>query len=379
MKLGKTEIFKEDIINMKIYPSSNQKDKNEKFSNDIYPKFINFNSLNNSKYNILLNIIQKKKQNLNNLLKVFTQFNENFNERIGILSNNINKQSKELLNKNKQEFQSFQNLIDTLISLEDERDVKELKKISQYEYLNLQNYKYQKILYYINKSKNEILINLGCDEIIEKEIYKRKRNLSVNKFNRNFENEKNEYNVLNEYNVNCNFNKSKHNPSDFYKSLNFKENRRNKSNDKNQLNNNHLNFLLNEKQFNEKNKLNLFRLMTDDQSIKDEEISIYLNKECKKVEDAVNKYYQNLYGTENLTLTLSYPNFNNLSIVQNFSFKSNISILFEKAIFGYPFASNVHLFTHFNKEILMDNKNKIKCIGSLKLENNTVIFVNRKK
>jgi hypothetical protein len=119
--------------------------------------------------------------------------------------------------------------------------------------------------------------------------------------------------------------------------------------------------------------------MTDDQSIKDEEISIYLNKECKKVEDAVNKYYQNLYGTENLTLTLSYPNFNNLSIVQNFSFKSNISILFEKAIFGYPFASNVHLFTHFNKEILMDNKNKIKCIGSLKLENNTVIFVYRKK
>ena len=87
---------------------------------------------------------------------------------------------------------------------------------------------------------------------------------------------------------------------------------------------------------------------------------------------------QNLYGTENLTLTFSYPTFNNISIVHNFCFKSNISILFDTAIQDYPISYNVHLFTYSNKEILRDNKNKIKCIGSLKLENNSVIFVYNK-
>ncbi len=362
MKLGKSEIFKDNLTNMKIYSRSNKKHNNEniKFSNDIYPKFKK-NSLSNSKYNILLNKIQKNKQKLNQLLNNFSGYNDNFEERIRELNNDLNKQRNKLLNKNKQEFQSFQNLIAILIALEDERNVNELKQISEYEYLNLQNSNYQKILHYINISKNQIILNLACDNISEKEMDKNKRYSSVNKYNRNVKNEKNEYKVYNPLNNNVNF-------------YNYnKREKRNKSNKNNKLKNN-LNYPLKEKEYYEMNKLNIFRLMIDDQLILDKEISNYLNEECKNVDDAVNKYYQNLYGTENLTLTFSYPELNNLSVVYNFNFISDISDLFKKAIIHYPFTSNVHLFTN-NKEILIDNKNKIKCIGSLKLENNSVIFV----
>ena len=297
-------------------------------------------------------------------MKNFSGYNDNFEERIRELNNDLNKQRNKLLNKNKQEFQSFQNLISILIALEDERNVNELKQISEYEDLNLQNSNYQKILYYINKSKKEILLNLGCDNIIEKERDKNKRYSSADKYNRNVKNKKNEYKVYNSLNIIIN-NPNRNNRN--------KREKRNKSNGNNQLNN-ILNYPLNEIQYYEMNKLNLFRLMIDNDLILDKEISNYLNEECKKVDDAVNKYYQNLYGTKNLTLTFSYPELNNLSVVHNFNFNNDISDLFKKAIIHYPFTSNVHLFIN-NKEILIDNKNKIKCIGSLKLENNSVIFV----
>jgi hypothetical protein len=310
-------------------------------------------------------------------LKNFPENKENFNEKIGILNIDIKKQRKEIQNKNKQEFQNFQNLIDILITLDAQGNIQELKQISEYEYLKLRKSNYQKILFYINKYKNEILFNLGYDKKTENQKDKKKRNLSVPRSHRNIKNRNKEYNLFNLYNEIFNIDKSKYNLPDFYYSSIINGQKKIESNENYSLNNS-LYLSRNEIQYYEMNKLDIFRLMINDSSIKNEEISIFLNIECKNVEEAVNKYYQNLYGTENLTLTFSYPTFNNISIVHNFCFKSNISILFDTAIQDYPIAYNVHLFTYSNKEILRDNKNKIKCIGSLKLENNSVIFVYNK-
>ena len=379
MKIGASEIFKESLSKMKVYSSNNKKNKfeNIQYKNDIYPKFLNYNDLNDSKYDIILNKIQKNKQYLNNLLKNFPENKENFNEKIGILNIDIKKQRKEIKNKNKQEFQNFQNLIDILITLDAQGNIQELKQISEYEYLKLRKSNYQKILFYINKYKNEILFNLGYDKKTENQKDKKKRNLSVPRSHRNIKNGNKEYNLFNLYNEIFNIDKSKYNLPDFYYSSIINGQKKIESNENYSLNNS-LYLSRNEIQYYEMNKLDIFRLMINDSSIKNEEISIFLNIECKNVEEAVNKYYQNLYGTENLTLTFSYPTFNNISIVHNFCFKSNISILFDTAIQDYPIAYNVHLFTYSNKEILRDNKNKIKCIGSLKLENNSVIFVYNK-
>jgi hypothetical protein len=284
---------------------------------------------------------------------------------------------EEIQNKNKQEFQNFQNLIDILITLDAQGNIQELKQISEYEYLKLRKSNYQKILFYINKYKNEILFNLGYDKKTENQKDKKKRNISVPRSHRNIKNRNKEYNLFNLYNEIFNIDKSKYNLPDFYYSSIINGKKKIEFNENYSLNNS-LYLSRNEIQYYEMNKLDIFRLMINDSSIKNEEISIFLNIECKNVEEAVNKYYQNLYGTENLTLTFSYPTFNNISIVHNFCFKSNISILFDTAIQDYPIAYNVHLFTYSNKEILRDNKNKIKCIGSLKLENNSVIFVYNK-
>ena len=117
--------------------------------------------------------------------------------------------------------------------------------------------------------------------------------------------------------------------------------------------------------------------MTNNESLTNDEISKYLNQFFPNVQQAVEKYYQNIYGVPKLTLIFHYPNINNpkkQKILHEFSFVSPISELFGIALVDYAIVNRVRLYYDSKIEILEKNR-KIRCIGALKLKNNSVITV----
>jgi hypothetical protein len=408
IKIGLQEIFKENLSLMKQnYIMSknannilNQKNANISYLNqtaknellgdfkDITPKFLN----NKSKELINSENIKKLSDKIKVLEKMMNIYFHNFDDNT--LNLKIDQIETEMRNQNiasnysnKMDYENFKQLITILTTLDNSGEFKNFSQITENDYLNLQNNQYFNILHAISKLKPEIIENLGCNKKIEKQNIVRDNNNYYN-YNNDIYNNNNlnkQDPLLQQYNDIFNNPGGNINNNEYYYSTYIKGTKSNQNpnnNNRNNINPQKKNIGQNYLQslngnFYDPEKFDLFKIMTNNESLTNDEISKYLNQFCPNVQQAVEKYYQNIYGVPKLTLIFHYPNINNpkkQKILHEFSFVSPISELFGIALVDYAIVNRVRLYYDSKIEISEKNR-KIRCIGALKLKNNAVITV----
>ena len=329
LKMGREEIFRENLQNLKNMGNNKQPGNNSNYNNmDIIPKFINNKNkeiINQENINKLAN----KKETLTKILNTYfnNKLYNSYYEKIQNLENEIQNQERSVQFTNKTDYNSFQNLINFIISVEKDNNIEYLKNISADDYMNLQPVQKNEILEYINKHKIEFIENLGINE--------NNNNNDLLLFNPQ----------QNQYNNNINDTKM---------------------NNQKKLNNN----------INLGEKIDLFRNMIGNPNFSEQHIRVYLNPSNPTVMGAVEKYYQNSYQSPNLVLYYNYPTYANKGKKRHaFKFTDKVSSLFEITGVDYPSYINSRLYLENGKEI--KNDKRFRCVGALQLNNNSIINVTK--
>ena len=338
LKMGREEIFRENLQNLKNMGNNRQPGNNFNYNNmDIIPKFINNKNkemINQENINKLAN----KKETLTKLLN--TYFNDkldiSYYDKIQNLENEILNQERSVQFTNKNDYNSFKNLINIIVSVEKDNNIEHLKNISEEDYINLQPVQKNEILECINKHKIEFIENLGINENNNNDpIF----NNVYNNINNNPQ--QNQYNNINNNKIN------KNNPKKFNNNIYSAE------------------------------KIDLFRDMIGNPNFPEQHIRAYLNPSNPTVVNAVEKYYQNSYQSPHLVLYYNYPAYANKGKKRHeFKFTNKVSDLFEITGIDYPSYMNSSLFLENGKEI--KNDKRFRCIGALQLNNNSIINVSKK-
>ena len=176
----------------------------------------------------------------------------------------------------------------------------------------------------------------------------------------NYNSDNNNYNYDNYYNSNTN------------NSSGYNINNGNNINNYNNNNNyNNYNMMLQNKYNITQEQIDLFKIFVNNPKIPNNHVESYFNKSNPKVMDAAENYFKNIYKTDYLTFTYKYNNKG--SKIHKFRFSGNIDALFLAAQEDYLSVNNPRLILDNGKEIAKDKK--IKCIGALNLENNSIINV----
>ena len=152
---------------------------------------------------------------------------------------------------------------------------------------------------------------------------------------------------------------------------NYGVNNNNYNNNNNNNNYNNYNMMLQNKYNITQEQIDLFKIFVNNPKIPNNHVESYFNKSNPKVMDAAENYFKNIYKTDYLTFTYKYNNKG--SKVHKFRFSGNIDALFLAAQEDYLSVNNPRLILDNGKEIAKDKK--IKCIGALNLENNSIINV----
>ena len=106
--------------------------------------------------------------------------------------------------------------------------------------------------------------------------------------------------------------------------------------------------------------------------LSDRIIISYFNINHPNIKLAAKKYFQSKYGVDEITLIYIYKENQNDKIYHKFELVSEVNELFLAA--KTENINNPKLYLKTGKEII--NNRKIKCIGALNLDNNTIIFIN---
>ena len=382
VKIGKDEIFKESLYDMKKnyfdYQNQNyQINNNQTFLNQTNVTMINNNSNINKKLEHFPDIIptfleKQNKDNINRdlIIKVNNKKNKlekiiqtifdnelfiNYSNNISQIINDMNKLKNNVENNNKLDYSNFKNLITSITLFDIEQTSQHLNEIKEEDYLKLYPNQKTEILNYINKYKNNFLVNLDCVN-------------QINKNNNNINNSKIKQKQIsyNTNNQNINYNNS-----------NTQNSTLQKYNEIFNLSNQNKQIIKHTKtqKVITKEKFDLFKTMTG-LNLSNEKISQYLNSNCINVQNAVNKFYQNIYKAPYLTLKFYNPacgDVNRRIKVHNFYFFSSSNELFNQAIMDWSSIQKPRLFTENKEEIFLTSN--IKCIGAFNLKNNQVITV----
>ena len=187
IKIGGDEIFKESLYDMEknffIYKNENyQINNNQIFQNqqnfkqnyfnenqklekniDIFPTFLEKQNKDKINRDLIMKLEHKKKK-LEQIIQ--TKFDNNlfmnYSNNICEIIKNINDLKKNVNNNNKSDYSNFKNLIIIITALDLDQTSQHLNEIKEEDYLKLLPNQKIDILNYINKYKNDILINLNC-------------------------------------------------------------------------------------------------------------------------------------------------------------------------------------------------------------------------
>ena len=364
VKIGQDIIFRENFISNNLPQNQYAMNQNQTFmninsynnnrneylrNNDVNLKI--FENENNDK-NLIEKVIQKKHL-LNKIMNLYyteNQFND-LSNNISQIENEIKMINTKIDYDNKLDYSNFKILISSINLLDVENTSQYLNQISLEEYMNL-------LPEYINKYKNDFLLNLNCINRLNRSL----SSAEIISYNQNVKRElkievdKNIYNntqntTINKYNQIYNL------------SNNSREIKNIKTNP-------------NQKYYN-KEKFDLFRLMVGVPNLSNEKISEYINLNCTNVQQAVNKFFQNVYKAPYLTFTYYYPMYsgdpNRRTRIHKFKFTDSSKELFNQAIMDFSNIMKPRLFAESKQEIFL--KPNIKCMGAYLLKNNQTITV----
>lgn len=119
-------------------------------------------------------------------------------------------------------------------------------------------------------------------------------------------------------------------------------------------------------------KIKLFKVFVGNSKLSNKIILSYFDNN-PKIRLAGEKYFKSKYGCDFLTLNFIYPTPQPHTRQHRFNFASDINEIFIAVHKDFPSLINPKLILENGKEII--NNKKVKCIGALNLNNNSVIKV----
>ena len=325
LKLGNKIIFQHSLSQL----SQLKKNKNiisnniEALNKDIIPKFIlDKENLENNSEKRLINEMRLFKKIESGYF--IDEYKSSFGEEISKIEYEINNLQQSVEKKQLNDYIKFKEMISKL----------NLKEININKYKNLSNAPKKEILNLI-KSNKKLYSNILC--LNKNNIDKINGNLTLFKEN-----------IINKKNNNNNLKRNKTEPNKIgYNKING------------------INKIKEEYLENFKNFIGNFKLS-------DRIIISYFNINHPNIKLAAKKYFQSKYGVDEITLIYIYKENQNDKIYHKFELVSEVNELFLAA--KTENINNPKLYLKTGKEII--NNRKIKCIGALNLDNNTIIFIN---
>ena len=318
----------------------NQGNRKRNFKNmDIIPKFIAYeNSQEVNKE--LANKLVEKKAKLNTFINAYiSEEQSDFTAAINGIESEMDRYKSIMEQQKDKDFEGFKDLIGFINNNKTNENLKSFQNMSLNDYKNM-NYDIKKrVLAGIFENR----------ELLAKKLDINKTSNPASRRANSMNYSKNIYNNINNnnYGVNNNYNNSNNN------------------------NYNNYNMMIQNKVNITQEQIDLFKIFVNNQKIPNNHVENYFNKSNPKVMDAAENYYKNIYKTDYLTFTYKYNNRG--SKVHKFRFSGNIDALFLAAQEDYLSVSNPRLILENGREITKDKK--IKCIGALNIENNSIINV----
>ena len=326
LKLGNKIIFQHSLSQL----SQLKKNKNiisnniEALNKDVIPKFIldKENLENNSEKRMINEMRLFKKIESGYFID---EYKSSFGEEISKIEYEINNLQQSVEKNQLNDYIKFKEMISKL----------NLKEININKYKNLSNDSKKEILNLI-KSNKKLYSNILC--LNKNNIDKINGNLTLFKEN-----------II-------------------YKMHNNKNNLKKNKTEPNKIGYNKINGINKIKE----EYLENFKNFIGNFKLSDRIIISYFDINHPNIKVAAKKYFQSKYGVDEITLIYIYKENQNDKIYHKFELVSEVNELFLAA--KTENISNPKLYLKTGKEII--NNRKIKCIGALNLDNNSIIFIN---
>ena len=426
-KIGKQIIFKEPLQSLKSFnnmshisnpiPNKNLYNQNNSFSNPSFNNNSNYpiNNMqrNKNKYEnveILPKFlakstnIEESKESLNKLMKkkgIFTKMMETyfsnreeyFANSIQDIENEINQERNNSMKAKNRDFESVKKLLAFINDNRTSPNLTLMKDMGLDEFANLTNDKRNLILEGI-KQNQELLsqkLNLKFMRSPNDNNNNNNNNKNNNVKNINYNNKNNNNIYNNNYNPN-NYNPNKYN--NIYNNYNPNQNYnndylRNEANYAYNYDNNP--YIVNRRHvkvnsaYNNlglvpkgpsitNNQIDLFKIFVGNSKLSDKEVLSYFDRGNPKVTFAAERYFQKIYGKDNLLLKFNYIYLPKVGVrMHQFNFSSDVNDLFMVAHDDIMSFKDIKLFLENGKEIINDRK--IKCLGALGIPYNSTINI----
>ena len=379
LKIGEKLIFTHPLSQLKQISSIKKRTnnpKNNKRNFDVMPKFISNQVMKQDLSKKLLN----KKNIFNKITNTyFSKDHPDFSEDLKNIENEVKFIQVSINKRNNNDYKKFGEMINIINNNKTNKEIQLMQKMNINQYNKMNNQIKNEILNSISLNKKVFIHKIGLNKMNPKlnQIIKSKtlntshidlnNNIIIDNDNININNNNNFNNSNSEPSINDINNKTDSNINDINYNIGANKNdMKYNTEQKIKVNNNELIPISEE-------KIKLFKIFVGNSKLSNKIILSYFDSYNPKVRIAGEKYFKSKYGCEYITLNFVYPFNPPVNRLHNFNFISEINELFMSAQNDFPALINPKLFLENGKEII--NNKKVKCIGALNLNNNSVIKV----
>lgn len=363
LKLGQRVIFQHPLSQLKQITSNFIKENKKKnFKKlDVLPKFIASKGMSEMNQDLSMRLMNKKKI-LNKIGNTyFSKHHPNFSENLKNIENQMNSMNEFFDKRNINDYKKFEQMISIINKNKTNDKIKSMQKMNVKDYTKINTETKEDILNCISLNKKEFAQQIGLHKIDPNKINQKLEQMNQNKMN----NSNKTIKTLREKA----YNKTE---LDLDKTKQFTGSKPDliKSNSNNNLTEYNV---IQKKVVNVTNEqIELFKIFVGNSTLSNPMVVSYFDLYHPKVKFAAEKYFRSRYGSDYITLNFVYPT-EPTNKQHKFRLTSEIKELFMAAQDDYLSFVNPKLFMENGKEIT--NNRKIKCIGALNLNNNSIIKI----
>lgn len=362
LKLGQRVIFQHPLSELKQITSTFIKESKKKdFKKlDVLPKFIANKQMSEMNQDLSMRLMNKKKvlNKLNNTH--FSKHHPDFSENLKNIENQMNSMDESIDKRNTIDYKKFMQMISIINNYKTNDKIKSVQKMSVKDYNKIKSETKDDILNGISLNKKVFAQQIGLHKIDPNKINQKLTLMNQNKMNnnKNIKAQREKVNNMTEI--------------DLDKANHFTGSKTDLIGSNSGKNLTEYNVVQKKVVPVTNEQIELFKTFVGNSTLSNPMVVSYFDLYHPKVKFAAEKYFKSRYGSDYITLNFVYATEPD-SKQHKFRFTSEIKELFMAAQnHGMSFV-NPKLVMENGKEIM--NNRKVKCIGALNLNNNSIIKV----
>lgn len=362
LKLGQRVIFQHTLSELKQITSTFIKESKKKnFKKlDVLPKFIANKQMSEMNQDLSMRLMNKKKvlNKLNNTH--FSKHHPDFSENLKNIENQMNSMDESIDKRNTIDYKKFMQMISIINNYKTNDKIKSVQKMSVKDYNKIKSETKDDILNGISLNKKVFAQQIGLHKIDPNKINQKLTLMNQNKMNnnKNIKAQREKVNNMTEI--------------DLDKANHFTGSKTDLIGSNSGKNLTEYNVVQKKVVPVTNEQIELFKTFVGNSTLSNPMVVSYFDLYHPKVKFAAEKYFKSRYGSDYITLNFVYATEPD-SKQHKFRFTSEIKELFMAAQnHGMSFV-NPKLVMENGKEIM--NNRKVKCIGALNLNNNSIIKV----